>query len=160
MTCPAYLGQLVALPDTGHPLRTFQAGLPWSGSWIPSRAVAVLFPDHLIHQREGPVIENISYFQVFPDMRTIPSLGFFVNLFSSRRGMWNQNQLRLRYANQAVCIYKTQKVYLNPLLWFIFHQRLKSRGNAAMGQAPGSAGLGPGVLASPRGLRLFTCGMA
>lgn len=109
VTIPIYLGHMVDLLDTGHPFPTFQVGPAWSGSWTPSRTVAALSPDHLIHQREGPVIENISYFQVFPDMRTIPSLWFFVNLFSSRRGMWNQNQLRLGQASQAVVVRKPEK---------------------------------------------------
>lgn len=39
-----------------------------------------------------------------------PSPWFFVNLFSSRRGMWNQNQLRLGHANQQF-VFRKPKNY-------------------------------------------------
>ena len=65
----------------GSPWDTGTCSLPVRGDsscsscWVSPRADAALFPDHLIYQREGWAIWNISYFQVFPDMRAVHGFG-------------------------------------------------------------------------------------
>lgn len=54
-----------ALMDTPHPLLNFRWDSIGSRSWIPSRAVAVLSPDHLIHQREAQWRQTAHTFKCF-----------------------------------------------------------------------------------------------
>ena len=63
----------------------FQMGFHWEQFLDPLQSCHCSLSWSLNPSEGGPVTSKSSYFQVFPDMRTVPSLWFFMGLFSSRR---------------------------------------------------------------------------